>query len=239
MDFRLLGPVGLWYRGRPVDIGHAKQRTVLAVLLVEAGRPVSAGTLIDRVWDHTPPGSALNVLYGYVTRLRRSLAQAGATVPRTAGGYLVDVDPERVDLHRFRALLRAAGTGPEPAPALLDQALGLWGGTPLADLSGQWVARTRRVIEEERLSAIVARNEACLRDGRSADLVPALYEQVAAYPTDERLVGQLMRALARTGRTPAALDQYRSVCRRLRDELGCEPGRALREIHQAILDDAG
>ena len=90
-----------------------------------------------------------------------------------------------------------------------------------------------------RLSAIVARNEACLRDGRSAGLVPALYEQVAAYPTDERLVGQLMWALSRTGRTPAALDQYRSARRRLRDELGCEPGRALREIHQAILDDAG
>jgi DNA-binding SARP family transcriptional activator len=237
MDFRLLGPVELWYRGRPVDIGHAKQRTVLAVLLVEAGRPVSADKLIDRVWDHTPPGSALGVLYGYVTRLRRSLSEAGTALPRTAGGYLVDVDPDRVDLHRFRALLRAAGTGPEPVPALLDQALGLWGGTPLADLSGQWVASTRRLLEEQRLSAIVARNEACLRDGRLADLVPALYEQVTAYPTDERLVGQLMLALSRTGRAPAALDEYRSACRRLRDELGCEPGRALREIHHAVLND--
>jgi DNA-binding SARP family transcriptional activator len=243
MEFRLLGPVEVWHGGRRVDIGHAKQRMVLVVLLVEAGRPVPTGILIDRVWDHAPPGNALSVLYGYLARLRKALAYGGAALARTAGGYLVDVDQDLVDLHRFRTLLGAAESAgaaqaAEAVRILLDKALGLWRGTPFVDLSGQWVAKTRRALEDQRLSAVVARNDACLRTGRHADLVAPLQEHVAAYPTDERLVGQLMLALSRTGRTPAALAQYRSVCRRLREELGCEPGRALRDIHHALLRDA-
>jgi DNA-binding SARP family transcriptional activator len=141
-----------------------------------------------------------------------------------------------VDLHRFRALLAAAAEAADQrAVALLEQALALWHGTPLVDVSGQWIAKLRRVLEDQRLSAIVARNDAYLRAGRYAELVVPLLEHVSANPTDERLVGQLMLTLARAGRASAALDQYRLLCRRLRDEQGCEPGRALRELHQAIL----
>jgi DNA-binding SARP family transcriptional activator len=236
MEFRLLGPVELWHDGRLVDIGHAKQRCVLAVLLMEAGRVVPTGTLLDRVWGHAPPDAALNVLYGYIARLRKALAPAGAALARRSGGYLLDAPPERVDVHRFRRLLREAESAdPGRRLSLLDEALTLWRGTPFAGVAGPWIATTRRVLEDQRLSAVVARNEVCLRAGRHAEIITQLLELVAAYPSDERLVGQLMLAMSRAGRSSAALDQYRLVRQRLRDQYGRDPGPPLREIHQHIL----
>jgi DNA-binding SARP family transcriptional activator len=220
MEFRLLGPVEMWHDGRIVDIGHAKQRCVLAVLLMDAGQVVPTATLLDRVWGHSPPDAALNVLYGYVARLRKALTPAGASLVRRSGGYLLDVAPERVDVQRFRRLLREAdASDPDRQLSILDDALALWRGTPCMGAAGPWVAR----------------NELCLRAGRHTEVINELLELVAAYPSDERLVGQLMLAMSRAGRSSAALEQYRLVRQRLRDEHGRDPGAPLREIHQRIL----
>jgi DNA-binding SARP family transcriptional activator len=236
MEFRLLGPVEMWHDSRLVDIGHAKQRCVLVVLLMEVGRVVPTATLLDRVWGHSPPDAALNVLYGYVARLRKALTPAGASLARGSGGYLLDVAPERVDVHRFRRLLREADTSdPEHLLSILDEALALWRGAPCTGATGPWIATIRRVLEDQRLSAIVARNELCLRAGRHTEVINELLELVAAYPSDERLVGQLMLAMSRAGRPSAALEQYRLIRQRLRDEHGRDPGARLREIHRRVL----
>jgi DNA-binding SARP family transcriptional activator len=238
-QFRLLGPVEMWHDSHRVDIGHAKQRCVLAVLLMDAGRVVPTATVLDRVWGHAPPDAALNVLYGYIARLRKALTPAGASLARRSGGYLLDVAPERVDVHRFRRLLREAdASDPDRRLSILDEALALWRGTPCTGAAGPWIATIRRVLEDQRLSAIVARNELCLRAGRHTEVINELLELVAAYPSDERLVGQLMLAMSRAGRSSAALEQYRLVRRRLRDEHGRDPDAPLREIHQHILRDS-
>jgi len=232
MEFRLFGPGELWHDGQRIDLGHAKQRSVLAVLLMEAGRVVPVHTLVDRVWGHSPPETALSVLYGYVTRLRKALRVAGVRLDRRSGGYLVDVDPDCVDVHRFRRLLA------DGSPAALDEALTLWRGTPLAGTAGPWVAKIRGVLEEQWLAAQVARNAAYLAAGRHDDLVGHLLEVVSAYPMDERLVGQLMLALSGTGRTADALAQYRLARRRLRERQGSEPGPLLQEALRQILAPA-
>jgi DNA-binding SARP family transcriptional activator len=236
MEFRLLGPVEMWHDGRLIDIGHTKQRCVLAVLLMDAGRVVPTATLLDRVWGHAPPDAALNVLYGYVARLRKALTPAGAALTRRSGGYLLDVAPERVDVHRFRRLVREADTAdPDRRLSILEEALALWRGTPCMGAAGPWIATTRRVLEDHRLSAIVARNDLCLRAGRHTEVINELLELVGGYPSDERLVGQLMLAMSRAGRSSAALDQYRLFRQRLRDEHGRDPGAPLREIHRRVL----
>jgi DNA-binding SARP family transcriptional activator len=225
-DFQLLGPVELWVGGRRVELGHARQRCVLAVLLAEAGQVVPVATLLDRVWGHDPPETGLNALYAYVARLRKVLAPAGVSVVRRSGGYLLDIDPETVDLHRFQRLV-AAGR--------LDEALVLWRGTPFADMSSEWFGKLRESLRDQRLFALLERAEAGLRSGRDAELVSSLRELVAEYPTDERPVHQLMLALYRSGRPAEALDQYRQARQRLAARTGNEPGPALRELHQRLL----
>jgi DNA-binding SARP family transcriptional activator len=244
LEFRLLGPVEMWREGCRIDLGHAKQRCVLAILLMEAGKAVPIDTLIDRVWGHAPPEAAVNVLYGYLGRLRKLLAPAGARLSRRSGGYLLDVDPDTVDVHRFRRLLAEAdGTPPEDSAsaartlAVLDEALALWHGTPFAGTPGPWLTTVGQVLDDQRLSAILLRNEVLLGIGRSAAVVSQLLELVAAYPVDERLIGQLMLALCRSGRTGEALEQYRLAQRRLREVQGTDPGPMLREIHQWILHE--
>src|SRR2546421_6408223 len=133
-----------WRRdGSVVDLGARKQRTVLATLLLHAGRPVPLETLVDNVWDERPPAEARNVVYAHIARIRRLL---GGTQPtRRAGGYVLDVRPDRIDLHRFRRLVdeaRVAGGDGERA-ALLRTALDLWRGPPLADLASGWAAPGR------------------------------------------------------------------------------------------------
>ena len=217
--------------GRRIELGHARQRCVLAVLLIEAGQVVPAWTLIDRVWGHEPPDGGLNVLYAYITRLRKALGSVGVTLTRRSGGYLLDIDPETVDLHRFQRLIRAAG------PEALDEALALWRGTPFADLTGTWLAKLREILLDQRLFALLERNEAALRIGRDAELVAGLRKLVVEYPTDERPVRQLMLALYRSGRTTDALDQYQLTHRRLAALTGSEPGPSLRDLHQRMLRD--
>lgn len=155
VEFRLLGSVELDVDGRAVDLGPARQRSVLAVLLVEANTAVSVEALIDRVWADQHPQRVRGSLHSYLTRLRHALAPAGVGITRRTGSYVLDVDEQTVDLHRFRQLIgeARASTDDERALAKLDAALRLWRGEPFAGLDTPWLHTVRTTLERERLDA--------------------------------------------------------------------------------------
>ncbi len=242
MEFRILGPVELWSADQRLELRPGKPSAVLALLLLTPGTIVQADMLIDRLWA-TPPPKARENLSVYVTRIRASLRQAtgdaGPLVGR-AGGYVLDVDPEIVDLHRFRRLRREARTAVdagdrEKAIALLGQADALWRGDALAGVRGDWAARMRDSLHQERRAAMIERVECQLDLGRHADLLGEISGMLAHQPLDERLVICQMTALYRSGRLADALNLYQETRHRLVDELGAEPGPALAEAHQRIL----
>ncbi|MGH3681557.1 MAG: AfsR/SARP family transcriptional regulator [Natronosporangium sp.] len=237
----MLGPMEAYVRGQLVDLGRPQQRLVLAALLVDHGRPVSTETLIDRVWDCAPDG-ARRTLQVHITRLRRLLARTTITAPvpliRRSGGYLLDVDPDRVDLHRFRSLAGQARRRdcPEAARvALLEQALELWYGQPLADLPGRWVERVRRAWQQQYLDTTVAWALACLRIGDAGGVLSRLGELVGEHPLAESLAAVYLRAMYAAGRPADALDHYTTIRHRLAEELGADPGPELQQLHRQIL----
>jgi DNA-binding SARP family transcriptional activator/tetratricopeptide (TPR) repeat protein len=243
MEFRLLGPVEIRAAGGLVDAGHGRQRAVLAVLLLELGRVVPAEVLIDRVWDQAPPVSVRNVLSGYVARLKAALAaaqDAGVSLSRRAGGYQLQADREQVDVCRFRALAalaaEAAAAGDDGrAAGLLGEALGLWHGPALAGLRGRWVEGMREALERERAGAALDLTDIRLRLGEHTVLVAELPGQASAAPADERLTGQLMLALYRSGQRAEALRWFERTRQHLAAELGADPGPQLQALHQQIL----
>src|SRR5215467_14382837 len=243
MEFRVLGPIELWSADRQHDLGPARERCVLAILLLTPGTIVPAETLIDRLWDTRPPAKARESLSAYIARLRGSLRQAGGDGVQLAGrarGYLLDVDPEAVDLHQFRRLRRqadalAADGDHDRAAALLREADGMWRGQALAGIDGGWVTRMRDSLEDERRAALLERVECELALGRHTDLVGELHHLLVAYPLDETFIAYQMTALYRSGRPGDALSLYRETRGRLVEEQGTEPGPALAELHQRIL----
>jgi DNA-binding SARP family transcriptional activator/tetratricopeptide (TPR) repeat protein len=245
MEFRVLGPVELWSDGQRHDLGPARARAVLAMFLLTPRVIVPAEALIDRLWDTRPPPKARESLSVYIARLRASLRQAvGDTVRlagRAQGGYLLDVDPEAVDVHQFRRLRQqadalAGGGEHDPAASLLREADGFWRGQPLAGLPGDWPARMRDALEEERRAAILERVGCELELGRHADLLGELRQLLARYPLDEALVAHHMTALYAVGRPADALGLYRETRARLVAEQGAEPGPILSELHQRVLN---
>jgi DNA-binding SARP family transcriptional activator len=239
MRFRVLGPVAADDDQRgPVPLGSARQRTVLAVLLVEPGVAVSFDQLVDRVWGPAAPQRARQTLHSYLSRLRGVLGPAGGPpLVRRGHGCALEVAETAVDVHRFRGLAaqaRAAGDD-ERAAELWCEALGWWRGAPFADLDSDWLQLVGVGWQAERLAAVLDRNEVLLRRGEHARLVPELSTAAAEHPLDERLAGQLMLALYRCGRQADALACYRRVHDRLVAELGSDPGPALRQLHQRIL----
>jgi tetratricopeptide (TPR) repeat protein/DNA-binding SARP family transcriptional activator len=243
MEFRTLGPIELWSAGHQQDLGPARTRCLLAILLLAPRTIVPAETLIDRLWDGQPPPKARQSLSAYITRLRASLRQAvgdGAQLAGRAGGYVLDVGPETVDVHQFRRLRQQAGglatSGDyDRAATRLLEANGLWHGQALAGIRGDWIARMRDSLEEERRAAILERIGYELELGRHAELIGELRHLLAEYPLDERLVARQMTALYRSGRSADALSLYRDTRSRLVDEQGTEPGPMLSELHQRIL----
>lgn len=238
-EFRVLGDVAAVVDGRRLEIGHARQRSVLASLLVDANHPVSSDQLIDRVWADAPPHRARNALAAYISRLRQLIAGIdGAQVTRGPGGYTLTIDSSTVDLHRFRATIAAARACVDQAKAaaMLDEALTLWRGEPLAHLDTPWARDVRSSLAAERFSAILDRNDAALATGRHAELLPELATASEDHPLDERIAAQLMLALYRSGRQADALETYRVVRERLVDELGADPSPGLRDVHRRILD---
>ncbi|MGH3302008.1 MAG: AfsR/SARP family transcriptional regulator [Streptosporangiaceae bacterium] len=238
MEFRILGPVEIRAGDRSLDIGHARQRAVLAVLLLDLGRVVSADRLIDRVWGEAPPSSVRNVLYGYVARIRAAISGAaddGAALRRGHGGYVLEASPELVDLLRFRKLVEQAKAPGDRAEELLREALRCWRGPALAGLDSPWLNAMRHTLELERHSAQLDLTDLRLLLGQHAALTADLAGQAAASPADERLIGQLMLALYRSGRQADALRWFDQTRRHLADELGADPGPGLRSMHEQIL----
>jgi predicted ATPase/DNA-binding SARP family transcriptional activator len=238
-DFRVLGPLEVADGGRPIALGSGRQPVLLACLLLHANELVSRDHLIDALWGEQPRKTARNALQVQVHALRKRL---GSERIATEGqGYRLLVEPGELDLDSFDRLVAkgrgelAAGAA-EPAAATLREALGLWRGPALADVAYEAFAQTDIArLEELRLVALEERIEADLVLARHAELVPELEALVADHPLRERLHGQLMLALYRSGRQIDALAAFRRVRGALRDELGLEPGPELQELHQAIL----
>jgi DNA-binding SARP family transcriptional activator/Tfp pilus assembly protein PilF len=246
MEFRLLGPVEVRIGGQRVDAGHTKQRCVLAVLLLELGAMVPVGQLIDRVWGDHPPASVRNNLYAYVARLRTVLSDGCCPDVRLIhrpGGYLMEADTERVDVYRFRRQVSAATAaatadgGDAEAARLLRAALGLWRGQALAGLESPWLRAMRETLELQRVGAVLDLGDIALRQGQFGPLIDELATEVATRPTDERMIGQLMVALYRSGRQAEALRWFEQTRKHLAEELGANPGPELRALHERMLRD--
>ncbi|MFJ7211832.1 BTAD domain-containing putative transcriptional regulator [Amycolatopsis sp. NPDC098790] len=236
-ELRVLGQIELRVDGRRVEVGHARLRCVLAVLLVEANRVITMEKLLDRVWADRLPHKARQVASNYVSRLRQVLTPAGGVaVVRRGGGYVLEVDPDAVDLHRFRRLVeQARGREDVRALALLEAAAALWRGEAFEGLDTPWIAAVREGLAQERFAADLDRADLALAQGGHAALCAELAERADAHPLDERVAGQLMLALYRNGRQAEALLRFDGFRARLADEVGTDPGPELRELHRRIL----
>jgi DNA-binding SARP family transcriptional activator len=236
MEFRILGPLEVVDRGRPVALGGPKQRALLAALLMTPNRAVSIDRLIDVLWPARPPAAAANALQFHVSQLRKLLGDGGVIVTQEPG-YLIRVDPDQLDLLTFeRFVAEAVGEEAARASRLLTEALDLWRGEPLADLADDATSQAEiQRVEAARLAALELRIEADLALGRHSQLVPEVEALVHEHPLHERLSGALMQALYGAGRQADALEVYRTTRQTFVAELGIEPSPALRELEQAIL----
>jgi DNA-binding SARP family transcriptional activator/streptogramin lyase len=239
VDYRVLGELEVVDGARRIEIPPGKQRSLLALLLLHRNEAVSTDRLIDELWGDSPPTAAEKSVQVYVSRLRKRLPE-GRLLTR-GSGYELHVEDSEVDSDRFERMLAegraalAADDATAAAPTLLA-ALGLWRGSALADFRYEPFAQAEIArLEELRIAAHAELAEAELALGRNEQLVPQLQSLVAQHPLQERLRGQLMLALYRSGRQSEALESYREGRRRLVDELGIEPGPQLKELEQAIL----
>ena len=237
--FGVLGPLLAEIDGRLLALPGRKQQALLALLLLNANRPVSRASLVDGLWGERPPASADHALETHVSRLRKTLGGASRLRTETSG-YRLEVGPDELDLETFRRLLeegRAAAVRgePEEAARILRQALALWRGAPLAGIEEPFAELERGRLEELRLTALEERIDADLARAEAAALVPELQALVADEPFRERPRRQLMLALYRSGRQADALEAYQHARRQFVDELGIEPAADLRELEQAVL----
>ncbi len=255
MDFFLLGPLAAAVDGRPVSLGRTREQLLLAVLLLDIGKPVEIDRLIDVLWDGgDQPRDPRAAIYVHVSRLRQVLAAAyegangvdpesGVSLESIGAAYVLHADPATIDAYRFTGLIAEArsSTDPHRRADLLTQALGLWRGDALAGLvSSDQRELLCRELHELRIGALEMRVAADLELGRHEALVPELVRLTASYPTRERLTEALMLALHRTGRQTDALTAYDTLAANLADTLGLDPGEGLRRLRTAILrDDAG
>jgi DNA-binding SARP family transcriptional activator len=240
MDYRILGPFEAFDRERQLPLGGARQRAVLALLLLHGNETLTRDVIVDELWGENPPPTAAKVLQNCVSALRKELPPD--TIRTVAGAYGLALEADELDRDRFERLLaegRAALESGEHAEALdqLRSALGLWRGAPLSDLSYEPFAQNEiKRLEELHIGALEDRIDAELALGHHDELVPELEGLVTRHPLRERLRAQLMLALYRAGRQAEALEAYRAARRTLLAELGIEPGRALRELEHAILE---
>jgi len=245
VDFSVLGPLEAVGPYGPVTIGGSKPRVLLAVLVMRAGEFVSRSELVDALWPEAPPASAQQSLESYVSRLRLALRDAGAgpealvSMPR---GYRLVREGNRFDHELFVALSDRAGTAlaggdADGASDLATQALALWRGPALAGIAEERALRAdAAALENRRLTVIEIRAEADLTAGCHAQVIAELSAEASRHPTRERIQELLMMALYRAGRQTEALEVYRDCRKRLRDELGLEPGPKLGELQAQILN---
>ncbi len=232
--FGVLGPLVFERDRRTVALPSGRQRSLLALLLLAGGVPLSRDRLIDELWGDRPPPSAVSALHVHLSKLRALLD--GLLVSDTAGYALAPGEFE-LDAWRLDELVDEARGDPDRAPELLRRALALFRGEPLGDVAaegsvGQW----RRALEEKRLQATVLRIDADLAKGASGELVPELERLVTDHPFEERACGQLMLALYRAGRQADALGAYERARRRFSEELGLAPGEQLERLQRRILE---
>jgi ABC-type transport system substrate-binding protein/DNA-binding SARP family transcriptional activator len=243
IDYRILGPLEVSAGGRLIEIGGPKLRALLVLLLLRANESVPRDVLVHELWGDLPPAGAQHSLDVYVSRLRKSLDEAadGPVVVTRQGAYSLRLAEGQLDARRFEDLVgqgRAAlaANTPDQAAEKLRAALELWRGQALADLANGHGPRVEAArLEELRLSATEDRIDSDLALGRHADVAGELEALVAVNPLRERLHGQLMIALYRSGRQAEALEAYQAARRTLIEELGLEPGPALRQLELAIL----
>jgi DNA-binding SARP family transcriptional activator len=246
LRFALLGPVQAWHGDRELALGPAKQRAVLAVLLLDPNRPVPVSRIVDAVWADNPPADGTNVVQKYVAGLRRILepqrpARApGRTLTLTDAGYLVRLVPGGIDVDVLHARVRAAADArrsgrAEEAAATLHQALAAWRALPLGGLVGPYFDSARARLSARRADAAELWAETSLDLGHYEWLATELPELVAEFPVRERLRAALMLALYRGGRQLESLAVYQEARRYLGEEYGVEPGDELRGLHRRIL----
>ncbi|MGW7352951.1 tetratricopeptide repeat protein [Streptomyces sp. NPDC054784] len=246
LRIRMLGPVELRAGMQHSALGSAKERLTLAALAWDVGKAVSADVLIHRVWeDDQLPAKPRDSLYTYVSRIRNALrSMGGADAPVLSGRtqtYCLEATPDTVDLRcytglvdRARTTLRVAGRSRE-ALDLLEEAAGLWGGEPLAGMSGRWAGHAREAIAERHLEAVLLRAEAAVRLGRYAETVSDLAPLVDTHAHNELLVEQLVLALYASGRVDEASRTMQGALRTMSREHGITPGPRLRRVHEGIL----
>jgi DNA-binding SARP family transcriptional activator/predicted ATPase len=239
MQVRILGPFQLEDGGRQITVGGVRQRAVLADLVLNANEVIPSEQLLVELWGEDTPLSAANALQAAISRLRRILP--ADRLITTGRGYMLRLFPAEVDAAQFEQLIfegrdaLAAGVAAE-AVQLLDQAMTLWHGPPLTDFRYEPFAQAEIArLEELRLACLEERNEANLALGSASALTAELGQMVTDHPLRERLRGQLMLALYRSGRQADALEAYREFRSTLMEELGLEPSSALRELQAAIL----
>jgi DNA-binding SARP family transcriptional activator len=245
VEFRVLGVVEAQSGGRSIDLGPAKQRLVLAILALEANRPVPADRLAQLSWPTGAPRSARNGVQVRISRLRSLLARCdagryGIELATQNGAYQLRVPPERVDAHRFGLLVAQAreSADDERKADLLHRALALWRGPALTGVIDEAVReQVCQRLEESRVAALEELFEVELRLGRHREAVDRLAAAVLEHPFREPLVAGLMLALHRSGRTVDALRTYRRTRQRLLDEFGLEPSLRLRALEMEILRD--
>jgi DNA-binding SARP family transcriptional activator len=239
MNVRVLGPVEASADRRALPLGGTKQRAVLAMLVLDANRTVSADRLVEGLWGEHPPASAPKMIQNYVWRLRTVLAHDGGAEIITHGrGYELRIDPDAVDVRRFQRLLsEATRTGNGGArPDAAREALALWRGPALSDVADEpFAAPEIRRLEELRLEAAELAIDADLAAGHHLEAVAEVEALAGEHPLHERFHAQRMLALYRCGRQADALDAYREARRTLVEEIGVEPGPELRRLHEAIL----
>ena len=243
MEFRILGPLEVRDGERPLRLAGAKQRALLALLLLHPNEVVSSDRLIDELWGEESPQRGPNALQARVSKLRKALVPvAGEILLTRAPGYLLRVEAGALDAERFERLAadgrRALAQGDAASAAeTLRAALSLWRGPALADFAYEPFAQGEIArLEEARVSCVEEQLEADLALGLHGELAGELEALVAAHPLRERLRGQLMLALYRSGRQAEALEAYQEARRVLVEELGIEPSPPLRELHAAILN---
>ncbi len=246
MQYRLLGTLEVTDdSGQSLDLGPFKQRSLFALLLLNAGHTVSTDRILDALWGEDADGKQ-NALWVYISRLRSALeperSERGEStiLVRRDPGYLLDIDTGQVDVHRFESGLEEArgivGNNPEAAVALLDDSLALWRGSALEEFTYEDFARIEiERLNELRLEAIETRFDAKLALGETRSLVSELESLVREHPFRERPAGQLMVALYRSGRQAEALRAYERHRRTVTEELGIEPSPDLRRLEERIL----
>jgi DNA-binding SARP family transcriptional activator len=239
VEFRVLGPFDVVSDGVPIDLGGARRRALLALLVLSAGKVIGSERLVDELWGERPPATAGHVLHVYVSALRK-LLPADVIVSRPPG-YVLEVAPEAIDLQRFERLVavgrKALQAGdPQAAASAFDDGLALWRGPVLEDFAAdEFVQAEARRLDELRLAARELRAEAGIGLGGGPEVIAELEALSREHPYRERGHALLMRALAADGRQAEALAAYQAVRARLDDELGIEPGEELRAAHLAVL----